>query len=242
MIVDDVTDPLPPKLVERTDLRNRTRVFDGRSEGGAALAEMLDEYRGTDALVLAIPAGGVPVGAAVAERLGLPLDVAVVSKITPAWNTEVGYGAVAFDGSAVMNDDLVRAFGLSDEELRAGRQRTEEKVRRRVEALRGGRPVPDLTGRTAIVTDDGLASGFTMRCALEAVARLGAAERIVAVPTAHEESVGQLAERADTVYCPNVRAGPRFAVAEAYRHWYDVTEREVAEILSKFKPGDACGR
>lgn len=236
-----MTLPGPPKLVERRDLRDRTRVFGSRAEAGAALAEMLEAYRATGTQVLAVPAGGMPVGAAVAERLDLPLDVAVVSKITPPWNTEIGYGAIAFDGSAEMNEELIGALGLSPAQVRRGRERTEAKVRRRTEGLRGGRPMPDLAGRTAIVTDDGLASGFTMLCALEAVGKLGAAERIVAVPTAHEESIGRVHRRADRLYCANVRTGPRFAVADAYRNWYDLTDREVAEILSKFAPDGACG-
>ncbi len=235
-----MTDPARPELIEQPDLRDRPRVFSGRPEAGAVLAEMLEEYRGTDAIVLAVPAGGAPVGAAIAERLDLPLDVAVVSKITPAWNSEVGYGAVAFDGSAVMNEELIEAFRLSPSQVRAGRERTEAKVRRRVAALRGGKPMPDLTGRTAVLTDDGLASGFTMLCALEAVEKLGAAERIVAVPTAHEEAIRRVHRRADRLYCANVRSGPRFAVADAYRNWYDLTEREVAEVLSKFTSHRSC--
>lgn len=103
-------------------------MFRDRLDAGAVLAEMLGGYGGSGAIVLAVPAGGVAVAAVVAGRLGLGLDVAVVSKITPPWNAEVGYGAVAFDGSVVLNEALLRSLGLSRQQVRAGIEGTKEKV------------------------------------------------------------------------------------------------------------------
>src|SRR5512136_2914145 len=121
------------RIIERDDLRNRARVFRDRAHAGAVLAEMLAPSfdRRENAMVLAIPAGGVPVAVPIARRLALPLDLAAVSKITLAWNTEAGYGAVAFDGSVRLNDALVREIGLSEAEVEAGIARTREKVARR---------------------------------------------------------------------------------------------------------------
>ncbi len=212
-------------------LRDRAGVFESRAEAGGVLAEMLAEHRDSPAVILAIPAGGVPVAAAVAEELHLPLDLAVVSKITLPWNPEVGYGAVAFDGSVLLNDDLVPYVGLTREEIDEGIQRTTERVHRRGLLLRGERPLPDLRGRTGILVDDGLASGFTMRLAVRAVQRLTPARTLVAVPTAHARVAALLAEDADELHVANLRHGSSFAVADAYRHWRDVPEEEVAQIL-----------
>ena len=220
------------KLIERDDLRDRPGVFADRDEAGRTVAEMLRGDDLCDGVLLAVPAGGIPVAAAVADVCGLPLEVAVVSKITLPWNTEAGYGAVAFDGTVVLNDALVRHLGLTEEEAERGVEATRRKVARRRQALRGERPMPDLSGTTAILVDDGLASGFTMRCALEALGRRAVSRRIVAVPTAHEESLDRIADLADAIYCPNVRSGMPFAVADAYRCWYDVSEEEAAGFLA----------
>ncbi|MFO8013247.1 MAG: phosphoribosyltransferase family protein [Phycisphaerae bacterium] len=225
------------KLVERDDLRDRPRVFTDRDDAGRAVAEMLPDDDLCDGLVLAVPAGGIPVAAPVAEVCGLPLDVAVVSKITLPWNPEAGYGAVAFDGTVVLNEDLVRHLGLGEEEVERGIEATRRKVARRRQVLRGDSPMPDLSGTTGILVDDGLASGFTMRCTLEALGRHGVSRSIVAVPTAHEESLDRIADLADAIYCPNVRSGMPFAVADAYVRWYDVSEEEAARLLAAHLAG-----
>jgi predicted phosphoribosyltransferase len=225
------------KLVERDDLRDRLRVFNDRDDAGQALAEMLRDDDLCDGIVLGIPAGGIPVAAVVAVVCGLPLEVAVVSKITLPWNTEAGYGAVAFDDTVVLNDDLVRHMALGEEDVQQGIEATRRKVARRRRTLRGDRPMPDLSGTTAILVDDGLASGFTMRCALEALGRRAVSQRIVAVPTAHEESLDRIADLADTIYCPNVRSGVPFAVADAYARWSDVSEEEAARLLEAHLAG-----
>jgi len=218
---------------ERYDLHNAVRVFTDRREAGQVLADMLAGRLPADALVLAVPAGGVPVAAAMAERLHLALDVAVVSKMTPPGNTEVGYGAVAWDGSLLLNEPLVEQMGLRRADVQAGVAATRQKVQRRVELLRGGRPMPALTDRTVILVDDGLASGFTMRVAVRAVHNAGAAGAIVAVPTAHSRAVRSLPGDVDELYCANVREGLSFAVADAYRQWRDVSEEEAAALLGK---------
>ncbi|MEW5762390.1 MAG: phosphoribosyltransferase family protein [Bacillota bacterium] len=212
-------------------MRGRTEVFRNRAEAGRVLAGMLVAFRGSSAIVFAIPAGGVPVAAAIAGELGLPLEVAVVSKITLPWSTETGCGAVAFDGTTRLNRELVEHYGLTEKEIREGIGYTREKVLRRVKSFRGDRPFPALRGRPVILVDDGLASGFTMLVAVEAMRRAGAEQVVVAVPTGHAEAVHRVAGQVDAVYCANVRSGWRFAVAEAYEEWYDVSEAEAREIL-----------
>lgn len=222
------------RVFDLPELRNRTRVFQDRVHAGAILAHMLEQHRGTDTLVLAIPAGGVPVAAEIATHLDLGLDLAVVSKITLPWNTESGYGAVAFDGTVRINQDLIAALSLPEALVQEGIARTREKVARRLEQLRGARRLPDLTRRAVILVDDGLASGFTMHTAVDAVHELAAKEVIIAVPTGHARAVARLRALVDSVYCPNIREGMSFAVADAYEQWEDVSEATVATTLQSF--------
>ena len=216
---------------ERKDLRNKVGVFKDREHAGILLADMLASCPLKNGIVFGIPAGGVPVGLAVADRLGLPFDVAVVSKVTLPWNTEAGYGAVAFDGTFKLNNALIAQLPLSEDQIQEGIRKTRSKVMRRVERFRGNRPFSELKGRPVILVDDGLASGFTMRTSVEALKNAGAENLIVAVPTAHDRAVADIADLAEAVFCANIRKGGRFAVAEAYQYWCDVSEDEVMNML-----------
>ena len=222
-------------VFERDDLRDKTRIFRDRGHAGQCLSGMLKDYRGANALVLAIPSGGVPVAASMAAALELPLDVIAVSKMTLPRSTEVGYGAVAFDSSMLLNSPLIRAEGLTEVDIRHGVDETKKKVRRRMMRLRGSMNLPDLAGRHVFLVDDGLASGFTMLTAIESVRRLGPASVMVAVPTGHSTAVMDMARRADRVYCANIRSGPGFSVAAAYVIWSDVFEPEAERILADFR-------
>jgi putative phosphoribosyl transferase len=197
------------------------------------MAEMLDAYRQSDAMVLAIPAGGVPVGAVIAQRLNIPLEVAVVSKITLPWNTEAGYGAVAFDGTVRLNDDFLSHIGLTEEQIQEGIDQTTQKVHRRVTSFRENRPFPDLAKHRAILVDDGLASGFTMLAAVEALRKASAPNICIAVPTGHWSALQRMVQETETVYCANIRSGFSFAVADAYEAWTDVSEEEAVAIYKK---------
>jgi putative phosphoribosyl transferase len=221
-------------IYELPELRERAPVFRDRADAGRVLAEMLVEFCGSGAIVLAIPAGGVPVGAEIARRLGLALDVAVVSKILLPWTTEAGYGAVAFDGTPWVNSDVVLRHRLDAEQVEAATRRALDKVERRLRRFRGPRPLPAVEGATLILVDDGIAAGSTMRVALDALRRQGAGRVVVAVPTGHAQSVVEIARQADSLYCANVRGGWSFAVADAYENWDDVDEDEVARILDAF--------
>jgi putative phosphoribosyl transferase len=213
------------------ELREREGVFRDRRHAGEVLARMLESAGEGEGILFALPAGGVPVAAPMAEMLGLPLDVAVVSKVLLPWNSEAGYGAVAFDGTVRINTDLVHRLGLSSSTVEEGVAETRRKVERRMRLFRGDRPFPDITGRSVIVVDDGLASGFTMLVALEAMRGRKAGRIVVTVPTAHQGAIDRIRREADELYCANVRGGVSFAVAAAYRRWSDVTEEEVLEIL-----------
>lgn len=220
-------------LHELSDLHGRAPVFRDREAAGAALAGMLQGYHGSSALILGIPAGGVPVAAEIAARLALPLDIAPVSKVLLPWTTEAGYGAVGFDGTVWIDDDAVQRYALTREQVEHGTREARAKVERRMAELRGGRPLPGFTGRPVILVDDGIAAGSTMRTAVALVRQQSAVQVVVAVPTAHEPALETIAEIADEVYCANIRSGYRFAVADAYDEWSDVTDDEVAAILER---------
>ncbi|MHB8994929.1 MAG: phosphoribosyltransferase [Armatimonadota bacterium] len=224
-------------LHDIAEYRDRLEVFADRAEAGRVLASMLEAHRDTDAIVLAIPAGGVPVAAEIARELSLEIDLAIVSKITLPWDTEAGYGAVAWDGTFGLNERMQFHYRLSDEVVAKGRAATSDKVRRRVRTLRGDRPFPGLSGRPVILVDDGLASGFTMQVAIAAVRSAGAEEIILAVPTAPAHVAQEMAEVVDELYCANVRSRTPFAVASAYQEWHDVSEEEAKEALAAVQHG-----
>jgi predicted phosphoribosyltransferase len=221
-------------VVDVPELRERTRVFVDRAHAGRVLGRLLEGRLDASAKIVAIPAGGVPVARELAGRLGLPIEVAVVSKITLPWNTESGYGAVAFDGTLRLNDELVRYIGLGAAEVERGIAATRAKVRRRMDRLtqRGLREVPEVAGRTAVVVDDGLASGFTLRVAVEALRRAGAAAVVVAVPTAPTDRARSFASEVDALYCANLRTTTGFAVADAYQNWSDLDEQQALELIA----------
>jgi putative phosphoribosyl transferase len=225
-------------IIDLPELREQTHVFKDRTHAGQILAEILSAHDTQAGIILAIPAGGVPAGVVMAEKTGLDFDVAVVSKITLPWNTESGYGAVAFDGTVKLNEDMLLRVHLTAKEVKQGIQKTTAKVARRVTKLRGTQPLPDLMNRSAILVDDGLASGFTMHVAVAALRNAGAGRIVVAVPTAHRHSAEMIAREVEALYCANIRGGLSYAVASAYRHWSDVAEEEVVKLLEQFKTRD----
>jgi putative phosphoribosyl transferase len=205
--------------------------FRDRAHAGRELAKLLEEFRGTAALVLAIPAGGVPVAAEIARALGLPLDVAPVSKVLYPWTTESGYGAVAYDGSLWLDEARMAGHGLGPADVDRAVAAARAKVERRLARLRAGRAALAVKGRTVLIADDGIAAGSTMRSAIAALRKAGAASVIVAVPTAHKSALEAISKLAERAYCANVRAGLSFAVADAYAEWRDLDDDEIAALL-----------
>ncbi len=222
----------PGKIIDLPELRNKERVFADRLDAGRVLANMLKEYENSSALILAIPAGGVPVALSMARKLNLAVSVSVVSKITLPWNTEVGYGAVAFDGTVRLNDSLLSRLGLTREQIDEGIKHTLHKVQRRAERFSQKLPLPNLENRTAFLVDDGIASGFTLLTAVEAMKKAGVGSLNIATPTGHLESIQRVSEQVDAIYCPNTRSGFFFAVADAYKRWSDIEEEELFEMIS----------
>ena len=201
-----------------------------RETAGDALAGELSGYAGrTDVLVLGLVRGGVPVAARVAGALGAPLDVLVVRKLGVPWSPEVGFGALGPGGVRVLNRDVAERLEGDDVE-RVTRDEGEELTRREAR-YRAGRPPLDLTGRTSILVDDGLATGATAAVSVEVARRLGAARTVLAAPVGSTEAVAWLRTVADEVICPLVP--PDFgAVSRFYRDFPQTSDDEVTALLA----------
>jgi predicted phosphoribosyltransferase len=226
-------------LVEDPRLRNRTQVFEDRAHAGTWLAEKLAEYTGKDIVIFAIPAGGVPVAAVLSKRLQAPFDVLVVRKIHIPWNREAGFGAVSWDGTIRFNEPLLALLGLTQHEIDRCIAEEKEEIEKRVRLFRGQKPFPDLSGKAAIVVDDGIASGFTMLVAILSLKKKEPTEIIIAVPTASVSALQMMSTEVDRIVCLNIRAGRTFAVADAYKKWYDLENEDVVTILKEagyYKP------
>jgi putative phosphoribosyl transferase len=213
--------------------RSARRTFRDRREAGQVLAEALTAYHGRDdLLVLGLARGGVPVGWEVASALSAPLDVFLVRKLgVPQWE-ELAMGALASGGGLVVNDNLMRSLGISDEALRATIDRETQELNRREQAYRGDRPPADPKGLVAIIVDDGIATGASMLAAVRAVSAAQPASVVVAVPVGPPSACSQLAQEADDVVCATMPAAFE-AVGQVYADFHQVSDDEVRELLAK---------
>lgn len=221
-------------LIESENLRDRRFTFEDRVEAGLRLSESLAQYNDTGAIVLAIPSGGVPVAAAIAKELGLSLDLLLVRKVQMPGNPEAGIGAVGPEGEVILNTELISRLMISEEAVKRETGKAKKTVKKRERLFREDRPFPSIEGKTVIVVDDGLASGYTMLTSIEFLRRLNPERIIAAAPTAHEMTVEKVIGQVDELHCPNIRGGFSFAVADAYKEWYDLSDGEVLDILKEF--------
>ncbi|TMK07340.1 MAG: hypothetical protein E6G71_11285 [Alphaproteobacteria bacterium] len=208
-------------------------LFRDRRDAGRLLAEKLAAYANRpDVLVLALPRGGVPVAYEVARRLGAPLDVFVVRKLGVPGHEELAMGAVATGGVRVLNDQLVEQLGIPDQMIDAVAARERQELARRERLYRGGRPPPDVRGRTVILVDDGLATGATMYAAIEALRKQNPGRIVVAVPTASPETCEEMKAKADHVICA-ITPDPFQAVGRWYQDFSQTSDEEVADLLAR---------
>lgn len=204
-------------------------MFRDRAQAGRVLAEQLETYRGApDTIVLGIPRGGVVLAAEVARALDLPLDIAVAAKVGAPGNPEYAVGAVAPDGEVTVNPSA----GFSAEEVKRLAGPAHAKVERYQSALRQGRPAPDLTGKTILLVDDGLATGLTAQAAAEWLKRVGARSVIVAVPVASSSAVESVGRVADEVVSVEIPAS-FYAVGQFYDLFTQTEDDEVIALLGQ---------
>ena len=218
-----------------------TRPFLDRHHAGRQLAEQLRVYANRpDALVLALPRGGVPVGYEVAAALGLPLDVFLVRKLGVPGYEELAMGAIASGGVRVLNDDVIRDIGIPARAIDAATAAERQELERRERRYRGNRPAPDVRGRTVILVDDGLATGYTMRAAVEALRQLGAARIVAAVPVAAPQVCDAFRDLADEIVCA-ITPDVFYAVGLWYEDFGQTSDEEVEALLA-VRPGDPVSR
>ncbi|MGQ4913932.1 MAG: phosphoribosyltransferase [Candidatus Asgardarchaeia archaeon] len=222
---------LKQKVIYDESLYNKLHVFRDRYHAGEVLAKRLEALVKKDALILAIPAGGVPVGTTVAKKLRLPFDLIIVRKMQIPYDPEAGFGAVGPDGSYEVNKRILQYLSLSDDDIKKIAEKTYNVIKQRMKKYRGNKPLPNISGRTVILVDDGLASGYTMYMAVKWVKRQSPKKIIVAVPTAPYDTVVALLKYVDLIVCLNIRRMTIFAVADAYKKWYDVNDEEVFRCL-----------
>ena len=208
-------------------------LFEDRGDAGRRLAERLGPYADERPVVFALPRGGVPVGAEVARSLGAPLEVIVSRKLGAPGQPEFGIGAVAPGGVRILNERVVRTLGIEEDYLEMISARESAEVERRLRLFRGeGRPYPDLDGRTAILVDDGLATGVTARAALLTLRGLHPRRLVLAVPVCAPQTVDLLRSETDDLIC--LLAPPDLeAIGFWYRNFDQTPDEEVVRLLEE---------
>jgi predicted phosphoribosyltransferase len=206
--------------------------FRDRRDAGARLASALRDELGPDVLVLGLARGGVPVAYEVARRLRAPLDVLVVRKLGVPGREELAMGAIGPGGARVVNHEVVRLLDIRRDVLDQVADRERREAERGEQAYRRGRPRQDVRGRHVVVVDDGLATGASMRVAIESLRAVGAARITVAVPTGSPETCTELRQAADDVLCLTAPDG-LVAVSQSYEDFSPTTDEEVRQLLDR---------
>ena len=208
------------------------KLFDDRGDAGRRLAQRLDYLRGRDVVVLGLPRGGVPVAYEVAKALQAPLDILVVRKLGVPFQPELAFGAIGEDGVRVLNDGVVRAAHLDGDNMEAVERKQRHELRRRAERFRRGRGRIPLTGRIAVIVDDGIATGATAKAACQVARAHGASRVVLAVPIGPKDITASFAGYADEVVCLRT---PSFfaAVGQGYRDFRQTSDDEVIELLDR---------
>lgn len=218
-------------------------LFEDRYDAGRQLAALLDEYKGQSVTVLAIPNGGVPLGLEVALALEADLDLVISRKIPLPLSPEAGFGAITDDGTVILNEELVKAEGLSPDQINYQIHQVRAEIRQRTLLYREVRSPSTISGKTVIIVDDGLASGFTMMAAVASVRRRKPREIIAAVPVTSASAAEQVTKVTDKMVTLATGTKRFFAVADFYRHWHDVSDNEAIKCLQdwqvrRFRPNN----
>ena len=206
-------------------------IFNNRYDAGRQLAVKLTEYKGSSTIVLAIPNGGVPVALEIAIALGANLDLIISRKIPLPLRPEAGFGAVTDDGTVILNQEIVKSLGLSQQQISYQVSKVRADIRQRSLLYYKDRPLPSVDGKTVIIVDDGLASGFTMMAAVESLRHRRPKKIVVAVPAASVAAVKRLERVADKVVTCAIGIMLKFYIADFYRNWYDLSDGEVMQCL-----------
>ena len=212
--------------------------FSNRVDAGKRLAsELIRNPVGKNAIVLAIPRGGVVVGYEIARALNLPLDVIIPRKIGAPDNPELAIGAMTEDGTIILDPEIVSYVRVSQEYVKEESQRQKKEIERRLRTYRGNEPYPSLRGKDVIIVDDGIATGSTMKAALASVKKRGAKTVTIAVPVGPPSTIRELKQQANEVVCPYT---PEYfqAIGQFYMDFEQTTDEEVIQLLKKSRNKD----
>ncbi len=226
----------PSDLALRSRHNDPMNRFEDRFDAGRRLAERLESLRGQAIVVLGLPGGGVPVAFEVAKALDAPLDVLVVRKLGVPFQPELAFGAIGEDGTRVINEAVVRQAHLSEDEMAVVESKQRTELQRRSARFRNGRSPASLTGRTAVLVDDGVATGATARAACQVARAKGASRVVLAVPIAGSDIAERVAGCADEVVCL-CTPDRFFAVGEGYRDFSHISDNEVIALLGRARAG-----
>ncbi|TFF90232.1 MAG: phosphoribosyltransferase [Promethearchaeota archaeon] len=222
--------------------------YNSRKEAGKILSNLLESqdkelYKKTinhpdDCFSFAIPNGGIPVAEGFCSELKIKYDILIVRKIKIPYNPEAGFGSVTTDGTILLNQDLLSHLNLNEKEIKKSIEKTKQEIQDRLQFYGKGRKRAEkyinvVQGKNIFMIDDGLASGFTMLAAIKMVKKYNPKSVYLAVPTAPRRTVEKIKSDVDKIFCPNVKEVLRFAVADAYKHWYDVPKGKIFELLSR---------
>jgi putative phosphoribosyl transferase len=210
-------------------------IFENRYDAGHQLAEKLKEYANQSVMVLGIPNGGVAVALGVAMALGADFDLVISRKIPLPLSPEGGFGALTDDGTLILNEEIVKSAGLTQPQIINQVNQVKSSIRQRSLLYHRDNPPLSVSGRTLIVVDDGLATGCTMRAAITSLRQRQPRRIIAAVPVGSAHAVKDVQRVADRVVTCAVGDERTFYVADYYRHWYDITDKEVLSCLKEWR-------
>lgn len=213
-------------------MTRRTAIFTDREDAGRQLGDRLVSHREEDAVVLALPRGGVPVGYEVARALEAPLDVFVARKLGAPGQPELAIGAVAAGGGRILNEQVVRALEVSEDWIEAVTEKELAEVGRRMRRFRGERPEPEVGGRTVILVDDGIATGMTVWAAIQAIREKGPRRIVLAVPVCAEVTAEALASEVDELISLQTPAD-LWAIGFWYENFHQLDDEEVVELVER---------
>lgn len=209
-------------------------IFKDRLDAGEKLAELLSDYKNKQAVVIAIPRGGVEVGYAVASKLSSPLEVTVPRKIGSPADPELAVGAIAEDGTIYIDEEVSKMIGIRDDWIRIEAERELREVKRRIEVYREGKPLPSLRGHIVLLVDDGIATGATIIATARFLRKLEPEKLVIAAPVAPPEAVSKLSREADDLRFVETPS-PFFAIGQFYQDFSQLSDSQVLEYLSRVR-------
>jgi predicted phosphoribosyltransferase len=224
--------------------------YESRLEAGRTLSKFIKDKNEdlfirisqspNDYFCYAIPNGGVPVSEGFCSQFNIYYDILIVRKLKIPYNTEAGFGAITTDGTVLFNQPLLNQINLSNNEINHSISITKEEIQQRIKFYKRESDLQEfyskfIQDKNIILLDDGLASGFTMLAGIKMIKKYHPRKIFITVPTAPLRTINRIQSEVSEIFCPNIRTKMWFAVADAYKHWYDVPETEVLEIINKSK-------